>query len=302
METRELRYFVAVAEELHFARAAARVGIEQAPLSKAITTLERRLGVQLFIRTRRSTTLTPVGEMLLVDARRILAEVDCARRNIRAAASGCNGRLRIAVCDGVAHPRLARLLAQSREDDPGVDIQIVHSPSSEQLRGLRSGMFDLAFGLHAGTDQDVHDVHRIQLWKDPAVIVVRSDHQLAQRKTIACLESDVGPLLSLGEPSSARSEPLEMWLRRVPANAGGGIEYVPSIELLLTLIAAGYGVGIVSAAQGETINRSDLVLLAVSASGVEIRTFLWQRKEGTSRIVARFRERALKMAAAETDC
>ena len=65
MEIRELRYFVAVAEELHFARAAARVGIEQSPLSKAISELERNLGVQLFIRTRRSTTLTSVGEALL---------------------------------------------------------------------------------------------------------------------------------------------------------------------------------------------------------------------------------------------
>src|SRR6266700_8224129 len=72
METRELRYFVAVAEELHFARAAARVGIEQSPLSKAITEMERHLGVRLFVRTRRSTQLTGVGEMLLEDARRIL--------------------------------------------------------------------------------------------------------------------------------------------------------------------------------------------------------------------------------------
>jgi DNA-binding transcriptional LysR family regulator len=62
METRELRYFVAVAEELHFARAAARVGIEQSPLSKAITEMERRLSVRLFVRTRRSTQLTYVGE------------------------------------------------------------------------------------------------------------------------------------------------------------------------------------------------------------------------------------------------
>jgi DNA-binding transcriptional LysR family regulator len=97
METRELRYFVAVAEELHFARAAARVGIEQLPLSKAITEMERHLGVRLFVRTRRSTRLTFIGETLLPDARRILAAVDQARRNIRGAAlgrrDGCGLRL-----------------------------------------------------------------------------------------------------------------------------------------------------------------------------------------------------------------
>src|ERR1700721_769368 len=95
METRELRYFVAVAEELHFARAAARVGIEQSPLSKAITHMERRLGVRLFIRTRRSTQLTAAGETLLLDARRILAEVDAAQRRLSAVAAGHRGRLRV---------------------------------------------------------------------------------------------------------------------------------------------------------------------------------------------------------------
>ncbi len=68
METRELRYFVAVAEELHFARAAARVGIEQSPLSKAVTEMERHLGVRLFVRTRRSTQVTYVAEVLVPDA------------------------------------------------------------------------------------------------------------------------------------------------------------------------------------------------------------------------------------------
>lgn len=114
MEIRELRYFVVLAEELHFARAAARVGIEQSPLSKAISELERHLGVRLFIRTRRSTTLTCAGELLLHDARRILAQVDQACLNIAAAASGRSGRLRIAVCDGLAYPRIARVLAENK--------------------------------------------------------------------------------------------------------------------------------------------------------------------------------------------
>jgi DNA-binding transcriptional LysR family regulator len=97
MELRLLRYFIAVAEELHFGRAAARVGIEQSPLSKAITDMERRLGVRLFIRTRRSTQLTYVGETLLPDARRILVEVDQAHRNIKAAAltPKCRGFLEV---------------------------------------------------------------------------------------------------------------------------------------------------------------------------------------------------------------
>ena len=101
-ELRELYYFVAVAEELHFARAAERVGINQSPLSKAITLMERQLGVRLFVRDRRSTRLTPIGEMLLADARKILAAASQARLSVLAAAEGRTGRLRIAIGDGLA--------------------------------------------------------------------------------------------------------------------------------------------------------------------------------------------------------
>jgi DNA-binding transcriptional LysR family regulator len=123
-ELRELTYFVAVAEELHFARAAERVGINQSPLSKAITVMERHLGVRLFVRTRRSTQLTYVGETLLPDARRILAEVDQASRNIKAAASGRRGRLRVAIGDGLADPRIAGLFAQSRDEDSEIESTV----------------------------------------------------------------------------------------------------------------------------------------------------------------------------------
>jgi DNA-binding transcriptional LysR family regulator len=118
METRELRYFVALAEELHFGRAAARVCIEQSPLSKAITEMERNLGVKLFVRTRRSTQLTYAGETLLQDARQILSAVDQARDNIRRVATGRRGRLRIAVCDGLAQGRIAKLVAESVNAPP----------------------------------------------------------------------------------------------------------------------------------------------------------------------------------------
>src|SRR5258708_23090856 len=146
-ELRELIYFVAVAEELHFARAAERVGINQSPLSKAITVMERNLGVRLFVRTRRSTRLTAIGELLLSHARRILAEVDQARRSLIATASGRKGLLRVALCDGLAHPRIARLLAVSRREDPEVDLRITHSSFRAQLRELPSGSLPSALSL-----------------------------------------------------------------------------------------------------------------------------------------------------------
>jgi DNA-binding transcriptional LysR family regulator len=158
IETRQLRYFVALAEELHFARAAARVGIEQPPLSKAISELERELNVRLFIRTRRSTQLTYVGETLLKDAKAILNHLNEAHRNLRAAASGSVGRLRIAICDGTAHPRLVRVIAETRRVDPHVDIHLVHCSVSLQLRQLHSDQIDVALSLVKSSDPDLRAV------------------------------------------------------------------------------------------------------------------------------------------------
>jgi DNA-binding transcriptional LysR family regulator len=288
METRELRYFVAVAEELHFARAAARVGIEQSPLSKAITEMERHLGVRLFVRTRRSTRLTYVGETLLEDARRILAEIAQARRNIRAAASGHRGRLRIAICDGLADPRIARLLAQSRGEDPEVDIQVIHIPLPVQLRELRSGALDVGFALSPSDDRDLRSV---PLWKDAAVLVLRPDHPLSAQPSVGQIDSDTGALILLGERFFAGTEPIDAWLLSSPQTAKS-IEYVSSMELLLTLVAAGYGAGLISAVQAETIRRSDLVMRPLHIRGAIITTYLLHRHDDPSSLVTRFTARA----------
>lgn len=291
METRALRYFVAVAEELHFARAAARVGIEQSPLSKAISEMERNLGVRLFVRTRRSTRLTFVGETLLKDAQRILAEVDQAHRNIEAAASGRVGRLRIGICDGLGHPRIARLFAQSRAEDPRVDIEIMHSALPVQLRQLYSGFIDLAFSLSSHDDQKLRSV---PLWKDECVLVMRPDHPMSKTATCCRIESDLGQLILLGERPPVSAEPLAQWLLS-SEQKGKRFEYVISIELLITLVAAGYGIGLISVAQAEMIGRSDLVVRPLDVNGAAITTYLISLREEASNLATRFSDRAQKM-------
>jgi DNA-binding transcriptional LysR family regulator len=291
MELRQLRYFIAVAEELHFARAAARVGIEQSPLSKAITELERSLGVRLFVRTRRSTQLTFVGETLLPDARRILAEVEQALRNIKAAASGRQGRLRIAIDDGLADPRVAMLIAQSRAEDSTVDVQIAHTPSPVQVRELHAGVLDVGFSLSPCHDRELRSV---PLWKDRAALIMRPDHPLAAQPRIQRIDADMGALILLGERSAAGTEPIDPWLLS-SAQTAESIEYVASIELLLTKVAAGYGAGLLSAAQAETHRRSDLVIRPVQIPGAVTTTYLLHRHDDPSSVVVRFIARAEKM-------
>ena len=101
MDFRLLRYFIAVAEELHLARAAERLGIEQSPVSRAMRDLESQLGVQLFDRSTRLTRLTWAGQVFLGECRRVQATVEQAVKSAKAAAQGCQGHLRIAICDSL---------------------------------------------------------------------------------------------------------------------------------------------------------------------------------------------------------
>ncbi|WP_018508416.1 LysR family transcriptional regulator [Thiobacillus thioparus] len=125
MEIRHLRYFkIAVAEELHFARAAQRLHIEQSPLSRAIKDLEHRLGVKLFERTTRTTRLTWAGQIFLDEARQVLFNLQQAIASYKAAAKGYRGKLRIALSDDIDPVRLSALWAQCREKDPDVEVRL----------------------------------------------------------------------------------------------------------------------------------------------------------------------------------
>lgn len=164
IEVRHLRHFVTLAEELHFARAAARIGIEQSPLSQSIREFEARLGITLFHRTTRSTRLTPSGELLLIDARQILASIERMRRAARDVAAGKAGRLRIGLCADVVPRRVVDLIARFRATSPTLELEIVDTPSREQLSDLHTGHLDLCIGLCAINDQDLVSM---ALWQEP---------------------------------------------------------------------------------------------------------------------------------------
>jgi DNA-binding transcriptional LysR family regulator len=220
-----------------------------------------------------------------------LAEVDQAQRNIKAAASGRRGRLRIAIGDGLADPRIAGLFARTRDEDPEIDIQIMHSPWSTQLRGLRSGVLDVGFTLRPSDDRDLRSV---PLWKDPAALIMRPDHPLATEPSIRQIDAETGALILLGERLSAGTEPIDAWLLS-SAQTAQSIEYVASIELLLTMVAAGFGAGLISAAQAETNRRSDLVIRPLQIPGAFITTYLIHRHDDPSSVVTRFTARAQNM-------
>ncbi|MDO9407024.1 LysR family transcriptional regulator [Patulibacter sp.] len=176
LETRELRYFVAVAEELHFGRAATRLGIAQPPLSRAIRQLEQRLGVRLLDRDRRGVALTEAGTVLLREARTALDAVEAAALRTRRAADP--GRpLVLATKAGASHELLRRLLGTLADDPETAPVEVLLCEVGEQAHLLRSGRADVAL-MHRPVDDlvgfDSEDLH-----VEGQVAIVPAGHRLA---------------------------------------------------------------------------------------------------------------------------
>ncbi len=186
MDFRLLRYFVAVAEELHLARAAERLGIEQSPVSRAMRDLESQLGVQLFDRSTRLTRLTWAGQVFLGECRRVQATVEQAVKSAKAAAQGYQGHLRIAICDSLAQPRIATLLARSREDEPELEIRVFELPFAQQLKMLHNDLLDIGFAL----SNAVHDgLVAEPVWTDPLSVIVPARHPLLAHVQVPLAEA-----------------------------------------------------------------------------------------------------------------
>ncbi|MCX4852630.1 LysR family transcriptional regulator [Streptomyces canus] len=178
LETRELRYFVAVAEELHFGRAAGRLGIAQPPLSRAIARLERRLGVRLLDRDRRGVALTDAGSVLLREAGAALDAVAAAARRTRRAADP-KRPLVLATKAGASHEVLRRLLDAVAGEPEAPPVEILLCEVGEQARLLRDRHADVAL-MHRPYDDlagfDSEDLH-----VEGQVAIVPAGHPLASR-------------------------------------------------------------------------------------------------------------------------
>jgi DNA-binding transcriptional LysR family regulator len=181
MDVRQLEYFVAVAEELNFTRAAARCHVVQSALSYQIARLEREHGVTLLERTSRSARLTAAGELLLPRARAVLDDLDAARAELAELAGVITGRLRIGMIGstGQAAPMVERTLAEFHHRHPAVEIAIRDTGSRHMAEQVRTGDLDHAFvGLFA--DQLPGDLAHRTLTDEPLVAAVPRDHPHAQ--------------------------------------------------------------------------------------------------------------------------
>ena len=183
-DLRLLRYFVAVAEELHFTRAAARLHIAQQPLSAAIRRFETDLGVELFRRTTRRVELTDAGHALLEPARIALRAADDALAAARAAGRGVAGDLQLGLSSGARYG-LEPLFAALAERHPALDLHIHHDSAAPLIDAVRHGRLDLAITFGAQIPDDLEH-HRLK--DEPVVLAVAATHALAGRHSVALAE------------------------------------------------------------------------------------------------------------------
>lgn len=176
MELRQLSYFVTVADELHFGRAADRLHIVQSAVSQQVRRLERELGQELFDRSPRHVRLTAAGERLLPEARAVLAAVERAR-----AAVVPRTTLRLGTSSGLGD-HLDRVLTALAEIAPDLAVELVSAPTRTRLEGVADGRLDAAF---VRTAEPVSGVRLIPLWEDPLVAAVPAGHPLADRPDVA---------------------------------------------------------------------------------------------------------------------
>ncbi|OJX34267.1 LysR family transcriptional regulator [Ottowia sp. VDI28] len=271
MELRHLRYFVVLAEELHFTRAAERLHIEQPPLSRAIKDLEDELGVALFDRDRRGTRLTPAGSAFLQDVRRVLSALEQGRENVKAIAAGLQGSLRIAISDGTVDQRLSAFLAHCREEDPEIEIRLAEVPLAEQLRGLRSGDFTMGFAHTANVGEEIIAE---PIWHDPLIVAVPARHPLLAHKEVPLPELASYPLV-LCDPQVCEGYCRELTrLLRPLEREPNVVEHASSLDMMLTLVGAGYGLGFTTPARLAVSQRADVIARPLAADSAVITTYL----------------------------
>lgn len=293
MELRHLRCFLAVAAELHFARAAERLHIEQSPLSRTIKELEEDLGVRLFDRNTRSTRLTKAGQIFSENVPQVFTALEQARDSVRSVAAGYEGQLRIALSEGISQARLTTLLSHSRAEEPDTEIRVFEVPLAQQLKGLESNLYDAGFSRSAEVGEALLSV---PAWNDTLVVAVPSRHPLLTHKKLPLKEVLRYPLV-LCDPVVCEgfSRQLNRVLRTT-AMEPIVAEQVASHDLMVTLVAAGYGLGFSTKAHLSATHHPEIVTRPLAGRSPALTTYLIRRIGEPSEALQRFVERALVSA------
>jgi DNA-binding transcriptional LysR family regulator len=285
MELRHLRYFVAVAEELHFGRAAERLHIAQPPLSQQIRRLETELGVELFRRNRRRVRLTDAGRLLLEQSRPLLAQADDLERLLGRAGAGEIGRLTIGFVGSASYQVLPAVLHEFRNRFPEVELRLEEGTTEEQVPALLSGRIDVGLVRPPVADDAIK---LTPLVTERLIAALPEGHPLAKRATV--------PVAALAQ------EPFVLTPRRITGlyedvigvcRAAGFspqvVQEASEWQTIIGLVSAGIGVSLVPESVA-TFRRPRVAYRPLRGPNASLEIAIAQRRDDRSPLVAQFRE------------
>jgi DNA-binding transcriptional LysR family regulator len=274
VDVRQLRYFLAVADELHFGRAAARLRIAQPALSQQIRKLESEIGVELFHRTKRRVELSAGGEAMLQPARQALGDVDAAVLAAQRAARGQAGYLRIGFIESAATTIVPNAVGRFRVERPDVHLTLRELSVDAQLDGLRAGTLDIGI---VRPPIDARELQVRTLVEEGLVIAVPEGHAFSKRRRV--------------RPESLAEEPLVLLAREVVPGLhdqvivlmrehGGAViaQEATSIQAVLGLVAAGLGVSLLPASV-RSLARSGVSFVTLAPSPRSPMLAVWRRRD-----------------------
>jgi DNA-binding transcriptional LysR family regulator len=283
IEFRHLRSFLAVADQLHFGRAAEQLHITQPPLTRQIKQLEGLLGgVALFDRTHRSVTLTDAGERFVEEARRLLDQLTQSVEVTQRVARGESGRLRIGFVTTADYHVLPALLTAFAKRYPGVDVELLELTGDEQLRQLAAGTLDVGILIPSEKDSNLG---YFPLYREPLVAVVPRAHRLARRRGSISRRALRGESFVLFPRILAPS--LYDKIIAYLANAGFSptvSQEARQMQTIIGLVAGGMGVSVVPDCM-QNLGRKDVVYKRLEPKTPEITTMLVWRRCQTSAVV-----------------
>lgn len=244
VELRHLRYFIAVAEELHFGRAAQRLHLAQPPLSQQIRRLEEILGHALFVRTSRAVRLTAAGELFLDRGKAILRKVHEDVEDVRSVGRGEVGSLKVGFIGSGMLTALPGILGRYRKQYPKVDLQLREFYSAGVIRALQDGSVDVGFLRDGGEAQGLMVE---TLWSEPFVAAMPSGHPLARLKTFSAARLRDEPFVLFSPAAGRRAYENTVSLCEQHGFRPRVVQEAPQWLTILRLVGAGLGVTIAPA-------------------------------------------------------
>jgi len=245
-ELRQLRYFVAVAERLHFGRAAEALHISQPPLSRAIRALEDELGVGLFTRSKRRVELTPAGMRLLEETRRVTGQLERALHELRAMDAGQRTRLRIGFVSLADYGVLPELLKSYKSAQPGVRLALREMLSPEQAAALAAGELD--FGLLLPPVAGAARLEHLVVQRERFVVALAARHRLARASGRIALRELAGePFVMIPRQIAPRLYDI---VAQLAAQAGVSLNVAQEaiqMQTVVSLVSSGLGAAVVPA-------------------------------------------------------